>query len=157
MREWKRILCGGGLLAMAAGLLVMLVGLVVRGVRHDQPGGAVLLAVVFNGLLAALFGAIALLNSRRWPSWPTRRIVGESIEPAPTLAGWLLLGCTANCIAGIAVYSGPAGASIWRSPAFMGICVGVPFFMIGSLVLRLCGVPVWRKDEKGPGSPSVTR
>lgn len=147
MKAWQRILLGYGLLAVALGLLTALVGLMVTGLRLDQPRDVLVVVVVFNLMLAALFGGIALLDSRRWPSWPSRRIAGASIQPMPTLAGWLVLGATANCIAGISVFFGGDGASIWRSPAFMGVCIGVPFFLLSALVLGMCGVPVWRQQS----------
>jgi len=116
MKAWQRILLGYGLLAVALGLLTALVGLMVTGLRLDQPRDVLVVVVVFNLMLAALFGGIALLDSRRWPSWPSRRIAGASIQPMPTLAGWLVLGATANCIAGISVFFGGTGRPSGGAP-----------------------------------------
>lgn len=154
LRGWKRVACGTAMLALAGGMLLAVSGMVVAGVRADTVGGLVAFAVVFNLLLASLFAAIVLLDSRR-PSGIGSAADGAPRAPGLTLAGWVLLAVVANVLAGIALARAAPEPPVWLSPRISALVIGLPTFLVGWGILRLLGVPVMRRDGAAtpPGRP----
>lgn len=154
LRGWKRVACGTAMLALAGGMLLAVSGMVVAGVRADTVGGLVAFAVVFNLLLASLFAAIALLDSRR-PTGNGSAADGAPRAPGLTPAGWVLLALVANVLAGLVLARAAPEPPVWLSPRISALVIGLPTFLVGWGILRLLGVPVMRRDGAAtpPGRP----
>jgi hypothetical protein len=154
LRGWKRVACGTVMLALAGGSLFALAGLVVAGVRPDNVRGLPAFAAVFNLLLASLFAAVALLDSRR-SSFSRSSEPDPHRGPALTLAGWILLGVVGNVLAGVVLLRATPEPPVWLAPRFSALLVGLPTFLVGWGILRLLGVPVMRRD--GPATAPAPR